>query len=145
MKISWGTGLAIWLVIFVLSILTFVAFAFAQDVNLVHEEYYQKGVDFDNERNKRERGLAEENQFTIEQNREQVTVSINKDFFLLLKDVELYFYRPSDRHQDKRISFESESISILKSELIKGRYTLNMSWQKDGKEFLLEKYLYIKK
>lgn len=145
MKISWGTGLAIWLVFFVLSILTFVAFAFTQDVNLVHKEYYQKGVDFDNERAKRERGLAEESQFTIEQNREQITISINKDFFLLLKDVELYFYRPSDRHQDKRISFESESISISKSELIKGRYILNISWQKDEKDFLLEKYLYLKK
>ena len=145
MKISWGTGLAIWLVIFVLSILTFVAFAFTQDVNLVHQEYYQKGVDFDNERAKRDRGTDQESQITIEQNKEQIIVSINQDYFSLINDVKLYFYRPSDRHQDKRMDFESKNVILSKTELIKGRYTLNVSWKKDGKDYLLEKYLFIKK
>ncbi len=144
MKITWGTGLAIWLVVFVLAILTFVAFAFTQDVNLVHKEYYQKGVDFDNERAMRERAKLEDYRFLIAQNKETINISIEEDYFLGITDVEAYFYRPSDRHKDIRFPFQSSILNVSSKKLIKGKYDLKISWKKNGEDYLLEKYFYLK-
>ena len=144
MKMNWGTGLAIWLVIFVTAILSFVFFAFQQDVNLVNPEYYQKGVKYDEVRQERERGLAQDQQFTINQDGEHVTLSFNPDYFSQIKVLDVHFYRPSDRHKDKHMQFKTNSMSIPKTELIKGRYQINVSWEKDGKEYMLEKYFFLK-
>ena len=144
MKISWGTGLAIWLVFFVLSILTFVAFAFTQDVNLVHKEYYQKGVDFDNERAMRERAKLEDYRFSIAQNKERVSISIEEEYFSGITNMEAYFYRPSDRHKDIRFSFKSSILNVSATKLIRGKYNLKISWKKDGEDYLLEKYFFLK-
>ena len=144
MKFNWGTGLAIWLVVFVLAILTFVFFAFQQDVNLVNEEYYQKGVDFDNERAMRERAKLEDYRFSIGQNKELVNISIDETYFSKISEVEAYFYRPSDRRKDIRIKFNASILEVPTTKLIKGKYDLKISWKKDGKDFLLEKYFYLK-
>ena len=45
MKFTWGTGILIFLILFLLACGFFIAFAMRQDVSLVHEDYYEKGVD----------------------------------------------------------------------------------------------------
>jgi len=144
MKMNWGTGLAIWLVIFVTAILTFVTFAFNQDVNLVNKEYYQKGVHYDDVRKERERGKTQEKYFTINQEGENVNLTFDKDYFKSIKILDVQFYRPSDRRKDLHLQFETNVLNVSKSQLIKGRYQLNVSWEKDGKEYMLEKYFFLK-
>jgi len=144
MKFNWGTGIFIFLIIFVLSILSFVFFAFQQDVNLVHEEYYQKGVDFDNERGMRERAKLEDYRFSIGQNKELVNISIDETYFSEISDVEAYFYRPSDRREDIKFQFKSSILEVSTTKLIRGKYDLKISWKKDGKDYLLEKYFFLK-
>jgi len=144
MKFNWGTGLAIWLVVFVLAILTFVFFAFQQDVNLVNQEYYQKGVDFDNERAMRERAKLEDYRFSIGQNKDFVNISIDEAYFTEITNAEAYFYRASDRHQDKKYKMKSSILNVPTNDLIKGKYELKISWEKDGTDFLLEKYFFLK-
>lgn len=144
MKFTWGTGILIFLIIFVLFIATFVVFAFQQDVNLVHKEYYQKGVDFDQERDRKNRGASQTHQVTIEQGDGKVKIQFNEQYFSQLKDVKVYFYRASDRHEDKRFDLNQAELVVNKSDLIKGKYTLNISWKQDEEEYLLEKYFYLK-
>ena len=45
MKFHWGTGILIFLILFLLACGLFIAFAMRQEVSLVHEDYYEKGVD----------------------------------------------------------------------------------------------------
>jgi hypothetical protein len=144
MKFNWGTGLAIWLIIFVIAIMTFVTFAFNQDVNLVNKEYYQKGVHYDDIRIEREKGKSQEEHFTINQEGENVVLSFDKDYFSTIKVLDVQFYRPSDRHQDKHLLFETNTLIVSKSDLIKGRYQLNISWEKEGEKYMLEKYFFLK-
>jgi len=144
MKMNWGTGLAIWLTIFVIAIMTFVTFAFNQDVNLVNKEYYQKGVHYDDVRKERERGKTQEEYFTINQEGENVSLTFDKDYFESIEILDVQFYRPSDRRKDLHLQFETNVLNVSKSQLIKGRYQLNVSWEKDGKEYMLEKYFFLK-
>ena len=46
MKFDWGTGILIFLILFLLAAAAFMVFAFKQDVNLVYKDYYNKGVDY---------------------------------------------------------------------------------------------------
>ena len=46
MKFNWGIGIALFLTLFLGALISFVIFAWRQDVNLVHHNYYEKGVDY---------------------------------------------------------------------------------------------------
>ena len=46
MKFNWGTGIFIFLILFVVGGVGFVIFTLQFDVNLVHKDYYEKGVDY---------------------------------------------------------------------------------------------------
>ena len=144
MKMNWGTGLAIWLIIFVTAILSFVFFAFQQDVNLVNKEYYQKGVHFDDLRIERERGKSQEQNFSVNQEGENVTLTFDNDYFSTIENAKVQFYRPSDRREDLHILFENNTLVVSKSKLFKGRYQLNISWTKNDEKYTLEKYFFLK-
>ena len=45
-KLSWGTKLAMFASIYVIGILIFVGFRTTQDINLISEDYYPQGIDF---------------------------------------------------------------------------------------------------
>ena len=46
MKFNWGTGIFTFIIIFLLLCVAFIIFAVRQGVNLVHDDYYEKGVDY---------------------------------------------------------------------------------------------------
>ncbi|MCK5078307.1 MAG: FixH family protein, partial [Bacteroidales bacterium] len=43
-KINWGTGILIFLVIFFIAIFSFVYFSFQLQINLVEDDYYPKEI-----------------------------------------------------------------------------------------------------
>ena len=45
MKFNWGTGILLFLILFLIAAGIFIAFAMRQSVDLVHEDYYERGVD----------------------------------------------------------------------------------------------------
>jgi hypothetical protein len=49
MKFNWGTGIFLFLIIFIGLAVAFMIFAFNQEISLVHKDYYKKGVDYDQE------------------------------------------------------------------------------------------------
>ena len=51
MKFNWGTGIFMFLALFLLASAAFIIFAVRQDVNLVHKDYYEKGVDYTEQMN----------------------------------------------------------------------------------------------
>ena len=46
MKFNWGTGILAFLILFLSASAVFIFFAMRQDVNLVHEDYYEQGVNY---------------------------------------------------------------------------------------------------
>ena len=66
MKFNWGTGILIFLILFLLGSAAFIVFAFRQDVNLVHKDYYEKGVDYTQQMNTNSRSAEFENDVNVE-------------------------------------------------------------------------------
>lgn len=141
MKFNWGTGVTIFLIAFLLACAGFIYFAFQQDVNLVHKDYYEKGVDYSEqmEVNERSKPFYQSIQTGISGNFFQIgfdsmlAASIDSGMVLM--------YRPSNSKNDVILPLEIEnnSFQISKNNLIPGRYILKLTWYSDGAQYQVDK------
>ncbi|HKJ47484.1 MAG TPA: FixH family protein, partial [Christiangramia sp.] len=52
------------------------------------------------------------------------------------------FYRPSNKQLDFNIPFSDisgQKLEIPEAQLVKGRWNIKVTWQKEGKEFMFKK------
>ncbi len=103
MKFNWGTGILISIILFVSAGIGFIIFAFQYDVNLVHEEYYKKGVNYNQEMLKAQRSAKFENSIYIENNSDKISIIFPDNFSNGIANGEVLFFRPSDRFKDYKI------------------------------------------
>jgi len=145
MKFTWGTGIFIAIITFVTAGIIFLIFAFSFDVNLVQEEYYKKGVDYQTEIDaiKRSRNFIDSVKFN--QENDKIIILFSENFNNIDSGL-VHFYRPSDRHQDLRVLLNESNKQIIveKSNLQNGRYTAAITWYKDGLKYYIETPLIVK-
>lgn len=146
MKINWGTGIVIFIVLFVSGMALLVYIAFSQKINLVNKDYYPLEIEhqqmIDKENNTRQ--LAE-----------NISISFSGDSILLhfpeLSDFskvtgKVFFYRPSDFEED--ISYDlklsENGQQVLNSNgLLKGKYILQVDWNYDGTAYFTKKDIHV--
>lgn len=145
MKFTWGTGIFIAIITFVTAGIVFLIFAFSFDVNLVQEEYYKKGVDYQTEIDAIKRSRNYKDSVNIKQETDKIII-IFSDNFLNIDSGMVHFFRPSDRHQDYKIKLGESNTEIVleKNKLQYGRYSVNIIWYKEDLKYTLEKLLVIK-
>jgi len=130
-KINWGTGIVIALVVMIGGMIFLVSIAVRQDYDLVDKDYYQKSVNYQQhiEEVKNTSALAEKIKF-------QQSIDTLKITFPNLGNAqeytgEIHFYSPVEEKRDETIKLKlnsnfSQSIG-LKS-LKSGRYTVKINW-----------------
>ena len=145
MKFTWGTGILIAIITFVTAGIVFLFFAFSFDVNLVQEEYYKKGVDYQTEIDaiKRSRNFKDSVEFV--QKNEKVIVIFGDNFNNIDSGL-VHFFRPSDRFQDIKVLLNenNKQLFVEKEGLQKGRYKVEITWYKEGLKYYIENQLIIK-
>ncbi len=151
MKINWGTGIFLVLVVFVLSMAVLVIIANNHEVNLVTPDYYPKGISYQDqiEKEKRTNQLADGLSFT--QDKESVSISFpefygDKKFSGDIKGKILFFYPVSYRY-DKNFKInltDSLSQKITKDSIMKGRCIIKVDWTIDSLGYYQEQELRIK-
>ena len=131
MKINWGTGILIVIILFLIAIISFVIFSTTHKVNLVEEDYYPKELNFDSqiEKNSNTEALDEKLKFT--QQKEFIVITFPG--FVKEKQVEgtILVYRPSDYDEDKLYKIELDengSQFIPTIDLLKGKYIFKVDW-----------------
>jgi len=144
MKINWGTGILIFIVLFLIAIVSFVIFTTTQKVNLVEEDYYPKELNFDSqiEKNSNTEALAEK------------VMIISADSVIVIRFPELFkdgqlegsilVYRPSDDKEDilYPIHLDSNLYQILPaSKLLPGKYIIKLDWTFEGVEYFQEQII----
>ncbi|WP_413997741.1 FixH family protein [Flavobacterium sp. W1B] len=148
MKINWGTGIVIAIVLFMSFILYFVIKVQSNskyDNELVVEEYYKHDARFDEEmiRAQNAQDLAEKP--IITNTIEGITIVFPDAFVPSKIKGKVSLYRPSNKKFDFEIpiSISNPSLLIPKSNLVGGQWDLNMEWQYEGKKYLSKKTIYI--
>lgn len=141
MKFTWGTGIFIFLVIFLASAFAFIIFATRQKVSLVHKDYYERGVDYSEQMRVDERSKAFAQSFSIKNDPGFFEVNIESELAAKIDSGSMYMYRPSDSSRDITLPVPAHATSMRfeKDKLINGRYILKFTWFDDGVKYEIDR------
>lgn len=141
MKWNWGTGIFIFLVLFLAACTAFIIFAMQQDVNLVHKDYYEKGVNYTEQMNTNARSKQYYSFVQTQLQNEYLRVDFEQSLAAKIDSGNVLLYRPSNSNQDiiMPLSLTDNSIFISKSNLVSGRYILKLNWFSDGLKYEIDK------
>ena len=146
-KFNWGTGIFIFIIIFVVTMLGVVYLSFQQDNELVDESYYPKGMEYQQEIDNRDRAEGLSSLFNAEQNENEIIVTYPSEFEEVgFEKGEIYFYRPSAQKYDLKEEMKPGpdlKQSFPLSSFHSGKYIVKYSWIMGGEAYNYEKPLLI--
>ncbi|TYP74267.1 FixH family protein [Aquimarina intermedia] len=146
MKINWGTAIVLAFIGFISFILFFVIrmntnTAYQHD--LVTEEYYKKELAFQEEITAQEKGNALTTNITIAKTVEGIVINFPAD--IQFKEITgiVTLYRPSNKKLDFEIPIKlvSPTLLIPNSELIDGRWNVDVNWTHQGTNYLFKQHI----
>lgn len=139
MKVSWGVGITVSIIVFMLISVMFIYIAFNQDVNLVRDDYYEAEVKYNEtmEKVKRTSALIDKLKISVIENNIQlqfpkISKSENINGNILL-------YRPSERNKDLSITIRPDSNylqTINTANMLSGMWKVKVDWTADSISYL---------
>ncbi len=145
MKFNWGTGILIFLILFLMAAGVFITFAMRQEVNLVHDDYYERGVDYGDQMKAEARSavLADSIQSYFEN--QSLVVDFSHLELMKIDSGSILLYRPSSKSLDLKmpLDYSTGFMSIPRDELIRGRYILKLNWYSEGLKYEVDKAVQI--
>jgi nitrogen fixation protein FixH len=146
MKISWGTGLVIGMVLFIGFIMYFV-YRMTTDNNLQHdlvtEGYYQKEMELQGDIYAQQNMAAMEKQIIGSKTEEGYLLRFPEGFEAEKIIGKVFLYRPSNKQLDFEILLELTSPNLLipDSRLLDGRWNITIDWEYEGKKYRFKKQI----
>ena len=135
---NWGKSIALFYGLFVIAILSVVAFAFTQDVNIISEDYYQQEIAYESQitKIKNTESLVEKPSIFLKGNYIQVVFPKP-----LSPKGHILFFRPSDGSKDKRVPISlgaNGTQQIDFSTEIAGLWKAKLNWVQGDKQYYQE-------
>lgn len=145
MRFNWGTGIALFLILFLAAAAAFIIFAINQDVSLVHKDYYEKGVDYSEQMNMVSRSEQFADKIKVNYEETGLRIAIDSALALTIDSGNVLLYRPSGKNLDIEVPLNSSAneTEIPDSQLIKGRYILKLHWYSKGIKYEAEQAVII--
>ena len=149
MKTNWGTSIVIAFALFMTFILYFVFQVQSNskyDNELVVEEYYKHDAHFGEEMIRIQNANNLVQKPIIAVSKLGITIVFPNDFESKNIKGKVSLYRPSNKKLDFEvpISLSNPTLLIPISNLVGGRWDINMEWQYIGKQYLTKEIIYIK-
>jgi len=145
-KISWGTGIVIGIIVFVVISITMTVIFMTQDVSLVSDNYYEKSLSYQEEIDKQSRTNSLDDQVKINFNGEIINILFPVEYLNSNISGEIYFYRPSDPNLDFKMPLdlnEEGNQMILVKDFEKGFWRVKLNWTMNGNGYYNEKAITI--
>ena len=147
MKLSWGKGIFVVMMAFILMMATFMFRAYHAQEDLVAENYYEQEIRYQQQIDKLDNVRKLDAAPQIELIGEELVVAFPDVFNGETIQGELYLQRPSDARADDRISFNlknGEELRIAVSDRIKGLYKVQLEWNAGEQNFLANERIYLR-
>lgn len=141
-KISWGTGIVIGIIAFVVISVSMTVIFITQDVSLVSNNYYEKSLTYQDEIDKQSRTNSLDEQVKINFNGEIINILFPVEYLNENISGEIYFYRPSDSKLDFRMPLdlnEEGNQMILVRNFEKGFWRMKLNWTMEGNGYYNER------
>ncbi|RPI13830.1 MAG: cytochrome C oxidase Cbb3 [Ignavibacteriae bacterium] len=146
MKISWGKGILIAIVIFIAGTFIMVGISMTKNVDLVANNYYEKEIKYQEQIDKlKKTGNLQEN-VNIDYNGSVVNVKFPSNLDVSKITGEVKFYRPSDEKKDFIVPVSANIngiIAIPAEKLNKGLWKIQVSWNFNNENYFTEQSLMI--
>ena len=140
-KFNWGTGIFIFIALFLL-VNAFVIFkSFQQRNDLVTEEYYPQGLEYQKQIDRFANANALTGKIQITQEPGAVVIIYPSELKGKTVKGQVNFFRPSDENADFKDSISFDTAMIQKipvQKMMKGKYIAKFFWVMDGKEYAYE-------
>ena len=142
-KINWGTGIAIAIVLFIAFILSFVyktIFMEEYEHHLVSEDYYKDELHYQEEIDKLNNAKYLTENVILSNTEQGIIIQFPKDKDFNKIEGKVNFLRRSNDKLDfeKKIDLSSHSMLIEDSILVKGKWEIRVDWQYNDEEYLLK-------
>jgi hypothetical protein len=139
---GWGRGLVIAVGVFVVAVLAVVAVAVTQRVDLTTDEYYERGLRYE-ERLAAMRRAAESG-FTVAEGPGHLRLEFPRTFSSRAYTGTVRLYRPADERNDLQvpISLDTACMQVVPLRgLAEGRWKLQVEWEVGGTLYYTERPL----
>jgi hypothetical protein len=147
MKMNWGTGIFITIVIFLIGMITLVIISSMQPLNLVSPDYYPKGIDYQKQINRMTRANDLEDDLVIDQDLEYIHIRFPLVDSNSQPQGKILIFFPKDNHLDREFDIlvnDSLDQFIPKKALTRSYCRVKISWEQSGLDYYMEKELMIK-
>jgi hypothetical protein len=138
---GWGAGLVVAIVVFVLGILALVAIALREDVNLVHDRYYDRGQQYGTRLRALERAQALHDPMIVRVVGEKLAMTYPHAVSPAEITGIVTLYRPSNRSMDRTLAVGPDSgwtQSIAVGGLERGLWKVQVEWRMGGEAYYME-------
>ncbi|NWF88508.1 MAG: FixH family protein [Ignavibacteriaceae bacterium] len=146
MKLNWGTGIVITIIVFLIISFAMIFHFMNQRVDLVTDNYYEKTLVYQKQIDEAERSKQFDKDIQLEYASNQLKISFPDSLVKNLVNGQLLFYRPSDSNKDFKTSFQlndaGETILDV-STLERGYWKLQLNWFIDNESYSIERSLMI--
>lgn len=146
MKISWGVGITITIIVFTLITLSFVYLSFGEDVNLVREDYYEAELKFNDKMATEKRTSELIQKIDIKLTSDNIEFKFPNSSEGSKVSGTISLYRPSNRKLD--ISFPinidtASRMNIPTQSLNSGLWKIRVDWNVDSLSYFNEKIIMV--
>jgi hypothetical protein len=140
-KFNWGTGIFIFITLFLLVNAFVIYKSFQQRYDLVEEEYYPQGLEYQKQIDRFAKANALSSKIEISEKAGELLIKYPSD--LKAKNIkgQVIFFSPSDENADFSDSIRFDSAMVQRipiQKMIKGKYIAKFFWIMDGKEYAHE-------
>lgn len=143
-KWNWGTKLSIWIIAFVVFMLTLVYMTTTTKINLVEKDYYPKGLVYQTRIDATKNANSINAVFITSQDDKSITINIPD---IQVDSGTILFFRPSGNILDRSYDLElnnNKKITLTKDDFVHGKYIMKINWNFDGKEYYVEQIFFVK-
>ncbi len=138
-KWNWGTGIALFIILFMTFTLWRVYRATQHPVMLVEKDYYPRGLQYQQRIDERHNARMYKARFLVFQQDSEVVIH----FPPIHPDTSSFtFFRPSDMDYDLSFSFSPDSLGQMYvpiRKFKKGKYILKIYWEEEGKKYYVQR------
>lgn len=140
-KFNWGHGIALFYVVFVGAVVTALVASFGVDHTLVVDDYYAQDLAYQNTYDKQSNSIIDTPvRIKINALANQISLHFETEGKV---DGQVHFYRASDQSKDFVIPINDRQMTLSSSDLAKGKWTLKLDWNQDGKKYYKEEIVYL--
>ncbi|HNY01239.1 MAG TPA: FixH family protein [Bacteroidales bacterium] len=142
MKWNWGTGIFLFIVLFVAACIAFLIYSRSQMWSLVEDDYYPKELRHEEKLVKIRNANALIGTLAVRLAAGNLEVEFPSDFRGQHLSGQVWCYRPSDERMDIRVPVDRDTMLVYRipvQRLNRGRYVVKAEWSCNGRDYYEEK------